>query len=202
MASDAWSEGILTPSGLGRRGRDEDGMEEEGGELLSDQMQPCKRFESMEEEERHEEEGKKPEVLPGPSVGEGGRWDLAEACARTQALSDNHRERLVTHLNAMLQDASSDDSAADVVLLLDAGSFVRAHKVVLITLSSEWKSMFQLGTKESLEGVVHLPGVGKEALRAYLEWSYLGECRVCFVPKPKPSTTDWVFFFSHRLSQG
>ena len=100
----------------------------------------------------------------------------------------NHYKIPVHLAVGQLRQALSCSRETDVRIVVDDGAMIGGHRAVLCLSCEGFRAMFESGMKEDEEGVVRMPGVGISAVKALLEWVYLGEClgvdmllRVCFV---------------------
>lgn len=75
----------------------------------------------------------------------------------------------------LLKQALKCSKHADVRFELDDGSrLVGAHRAPLCCASPSFKGMFSCGMKEEEQGLVRMRGVGASAVKALLEFVYLG----------------------------
>jgi hypothetical protein len=119
----------------------------------------------------------------GARLGDGTPWNLRRGAQRSIDKVDVQGERVRGDLRAlqrrgaaMLEEAVSRGRHADVVFELDDGTkLVGGHRAVLCCASKEFDRMFGIGMKEEKEGIVRMRGVGAPAVKALLEWVYLGE---------------------------
>jgi hypothetical protein len=125
------------------------------------------------------------EGLPDACLGPGPAWNLREACARSSARmqKDAAQEGLPNHYKipvnlavGQLRQALSCSRETDVRIVVDDGAMIGGHRSVLCLSCEGFRAMFESGMKEDEEGVVRMPGVGISAVKALLEWVYLGEC--------------------------
>ena len=124
------------------------------------------------------------EGLPDACLGPGPAWSLREACARSSARmqKDAAQEGLPNHCRipmnltrGMLLQALSCSRETDVRIVVDDGAMIGGHRAVLCLSCEGFRAMFESGMREDEEGVVRMAGVGISAVKALLEWLYLGE---------------------------
>jgi len=131
------------------------------------------------------------EGLPDACLGPGPAWSLREACARSSARmqKDAAQEGLPHHCRipmsltrGMLLQALSCSRETDVRIVVDDGAMIGGHRAVLCLSCEGFRAMFESGMREDEEGVVRMAGVGISAVKALLEWVYLGERLVADMP--------------------
>lgn len=88
----------------------------------------------------------------------------------------------------LLKQALECSKHADVRFELDDGSrLVGAHRAPLCCASESFKGMFSSGMKEEEEGLVRMRGVDASAVKALLEFVYLGNLSPPATPSSSPS---------------
>ena len=94
----------------------------------------------------------------------------------------NHCRIPMSLTRGMLLQALSCSRETDVRIVVDDGAMIGGHRAVLCLSCEGFRAMFESGMREDEEGVVRMAGVGISAVKALLEWVYLGERLVVDMP--------------------
>ncbi|XP_068725100.1 kelch-like protein 12 [Montipora capricornis] len=106
---------------------------------------------------------------------------------------------LNTNAKSIFTPRDSTDHACDVILVVNDGKIIKAHKDVLVGASPFFEKLFNTDMKESREGVIHLKMLTESALGDILEFMYTGCVQITNEDQAQVLIEMADYFFLLRL---